>query len=155
MTLALVLLLVSFTINVIAAVGIVIVLLRPRPSTKRTATRLPKLEDIYNLIDPVDGRLRYVGRSDDVRRRINQHIRLAFTYGGLITWIHELYMQGLQPRVKVVASKLPSKDARVAESQNIEELVRAGEKLFNKQLINPAYEMTRRILIEMPEPQKE
>ena len=110
--------------------------------------------DAYTLIDPINGSIKYVGITDNVRRRIDQHIRLAFTYGGLITWIHELYMQGLQPRAKIIASGIPSKDARATESQFIEEYIRAGEKLLNRQLANPSFEMTRRILIEGPEPQR-
>jgi hypothetical protein len=108
--------------------------------------------DAYTLIDPINGGIKYVGITDNVRRRIDQHIRLAFTYGGLITWIHELYMQGMHPRVKVVASGLPSKDARAVEGRLIEEYIKAGEKLFNRQLVNPGYEMTRRIVIEKSEP---
>src|SRR5260221_649647 len=112
------------------------------------------ISDTFTLIDPINGSIKYVGITDNVRRRIDQHIRLAFTYGGLITWIHELYMQGLQPRAKIIASGIPSKDARATESQFIEEYIRAGEKLLNRQLANPSFEMTRRILIEGPEPQR-
>lgn len=145
------LLLASVTVNVVIAIVAVIVSLRSKPSAKRIAIRPPKTMDAYTLIDPINGHIKYVGITDNVRRRIDQHIRLAFTYGGLITWIHELYMQGMHPRVKVVASGLPSKDARAVEGQLIEEYIKAGEKLFNRQLVNPSYEMTRRIIIEKPE----
>jgi hypothetical protein len=148
------LLLASFTVNIVIAIVVVIVSLRPKPLAKRVAVRLPKTMDAYTLIDPINGSIKYVGITHNVRRRIDQHIRLAFTYGGLITWIHELYMQGLQPRAKIIASGIPSKDARATESQFIEEYIRAGEKLLNRQLANPSFEMTRRILIEGPEPQR-
>ena len=36
----------------------------------------------------------------------------------------------------------------------IHSYIRAGEKLLNRQLANPSFEMTRRILIEGPEPQR-
>ena len=152
MTLLLALLLASFTVNVVIAIIVVVVPLRSRRPTKRIAISTPGTEDIYTLIDPDDGRVRYVGRSNDVRRRTDQHIRLAFTYGALITWIHELYMRGLQPRVKIVKSGLATQDARIAESQLIEDCVRAGEKLLNRQLASPGFEMSRRIIIEKPEP---
>lgn len=47
----------------------------------------PRTVDIYTLIDPTDGHVKYVGRSDNVRRRINQHIQQAFAFVGMSTWI--------------------------------------------------------------------
>lgn len=153
-----VLLTVSVTINVLFIIVIVFALLRSRPparsttvATVQTVTLPPRTVEIYTLIDPTNGRVKYVGYSDNVRRRINQHLHKAFSSDAMALWIQELYEQGLQPRVKVVASGVSFKDALAVESQFIAEYIRAGEKLFNKEAARPSSELMRRILIEGPD----
>jgi DNA-binding XRE family transcriptional regulator len=59
-----------------------------------------KTRQIYALIDPRDGTVRYVGVSKEVQTRLAQHIRE--TQNAKREWLSELKESGLSPEVEVL-----------------------------------------------------
>jgi hypothetical protein len=153
---------ISLTLNVVFVGVIITALFRSKSSSStvssvnvtmrseisRPAPAPPKAVDIYALVDPNDGRIKYVGQSVDVQKRISYHLREALISGAKSKWLFELYTQGQLPTVKIVASGLPSNQARTFEKQYIRECISRGEKLFNKESINIVPEAMNRIQIE-------
>jgi GIY-YIG catalytic domain len=110
----------------------------------------PKTVDIYTFIDPNTNRVKYVGQSVDVQKRIGQHIRDAITSGAKAKWILDLHAQGQLPIVRIVASGLAKKEANTFEKRLIRDYISSGEKLLNRESLNPVPEIMNRIQIEGP-----
>ena len=59
---------------------------------------------IYGLADPRDGRIRYIGKANDVAKRVRQHLRETRRRYPLYRWIAELRTLGLVPTASVLAT---------------------------------------------------
>lgn len=57
---------------------------------------------IYALLDPFDGRVRYIGKSQDVERRFSSHIGDADKIGKKAEWIGDCIFRGKQPIMKTL-----------------------------------------------------
>ena len=57
---------------------------------------------VYLLRDPISGIVRYVGKSVNVERRISQHWVSRSTPSRLSSWLLELDLQGMRPRVDII-----------------------------------------------------
>jgi predicted GIY-YIG superfamily endonuclease len=57
---------------------------------------------IYALIDPRDGALRYIGVSNNVNRRLAQHCRDTSKHTPKGRWLAELQQQGLTPELEII-----------------------------------------------------
>jgi hypothetical protein len=108
---------------------------------------------IYGLCDPETGELRYVGRTDDVRRRFAVHLSAARTSGHksrCAAWIKSLLLQGKEPEVDVL-DYVPADQAHHMEREYIA-LWRylIGDRLTNLTdggdgLLNPSPEVRARM----------
>ncbi|MBT3259655.1 MAG: GIY-YIG nuclease family protein [Deltaproteobacteria bacterium] len=74
---------------------------------------------IYLLIDPASGIIRYVGCSKNPKSRIRQHIKESMERQNTQKkkWIHALAQKGQHPRLDVVAQIYDKAEARVKESE--------------------------------------
>lgn len=87
---------------------------------------------IYGLIDPRSGEIRYVGKANDVQRRLREHLKPCALKANThkINWIKSLLLIGLQPD----AVTLDTVDVDVSsESEQawITKLLKAGLPLTN------------------------
>lgn len=57
---------------------------------------------IYGLVDPRDGRIRYVGKTRNLQGRIRKHLRGIETGKARSCWIEELRILGMKPSVTVL-----------------------------------------------------
>lgn len=57
---------------------------------------------IYALIDPRDGRVRYIGKAKDAQKRLKGHMRETRRRSPLYSWIASLKKQGLQPSCEIL-----------------------------------------------------
>lgn len=85
---------------------------------------------IYHLIDTA-GRVRYVGKTNNPARRLEQHLSQKNAGRHLRNWIHSLHRIGAAPRMVVVRECSPD-EWQQAEREEINRLRRAGAKLCNK-----------------------
>jgi hypothetical protein len=91
-----------------------------------------KLWSVYVLLDPRDGEARYVGVSQDVRRRFNAHMSTAkrgLNMYNVTRWIGGLLKRGLTPILCVVETGIS--DWVQAEKGWIAHLKHAGCRLVN------------------------
>lgn len=95
-------------------------------------------EDIYELADPRDGKIHYVGRSVDGRKRWKSHQSglLSSSNQKMVAWLIELKRNKLKP-VFIHVNNVKSEDAAMAEREHIEKRLREGCELFNIQF-NPS-----------------
>lgn len=63
---------------------------------------------IYALIDPRTGRIRYVGKTVDLKKRLKAHLR-ANEKGPKDRWIRRLQEKDLEPKVEVLEKCAESK----------------------------------------------
>lgn len=72
----------------------------------RTPDEIPlNLENvIYALIDPVSGKIRYVGKAANLRRRIKRHLTITNLRGAThkVLWLNKLLALGLVPTIKIL-----------------------------------------------------
>lgn len=63
-----------------------------------------KTATIYGLLDPRTAKIRYVGKTNDLKRRLYQHIRgrTDQKMTPVRAWIKSLVGQGLEPRMVVI-----------------------------------------------------
>ena len=106
---------------------------------------------VYTLIDPNTNKVKYVGQSVDIQKRISQHMRDAITSGAKAKWLIDLHDQGQLPNVRIVASGLTRNEANTLEKRLIREYINDGEKLLNKEALKVVPEIMNRIQIEGPE----
>lgn len=81
---------------------------------------------VYALIDPREGRARYVGQSVNPAVRLEAHLASSCNQG-LALWLSELKAAGLAPELRMLESG-PREDATSMESKWIEAF---GDDLLN------------------------
>ena len=87
----------------------------------------------YQLVDPRDNTIRYVGLSSAVLNRFAEHV----LSGGRVNkvkaqWIEELKQAGLLPTLQVLETNIPSLDeARCKEARWISHIQASGAQLTN------------------------
>lgn len=105
----------------------------PPATTSTTRSRTDTLATkgtIYTLTDPRDESIRYVGQTKrNLHRRLTEHLTHA-TNPAMRVWIHGLALQGLVPRIDVIAEpKL--EHIKEEETRQIQRHAEAGHKIFN------------------------
>ena len=73
---------------------------------------------VYCLVDPFDGKIRYVGKSKSPRSRLSAHMKESKVRQNTAkkTWIHGLLKKGTFPKLEVVAETYDPVEARTMES---------------------------------------
>lgn len=61
----------------------------------------PTTAEIYELIDPRDGSVRYIGKATDSQKRLKSHLRETRRVTPLYQWIAKLRGLGMAPTVRV------------------------------------------------------
>lgn len=85
---------------------------------------------IYTLTDPRDGRIRYVGQTkQDPLGRLAGHLASA-SNPAMRVWLNALALQGLTPRIDVIASPLLGRMDE-EEQRQIRRHADTGHRLFN------------------------
>jgi len=96
---------------------------------------LAKQYQIYALIDPRDQAIRYVGVSNDVKRRFYEHLQCFGIGQQERHWIEELRQLGLSPLIQILETIQISANQREAaykrERYWINEMLRRGHLLLN------------------------
>lgn len=89
---------------------------------------------VYALIDPVDGRIRYVGKSSEPRERLTTHIREARRGGPLHSrrWIASVLKNQKTPELMLLAICESNDEANVEERWWIAKLTAQGADLTNR-----------------------
>lgn len=99
--------------------------------SQATASRsAAPVKTIYALVDPRDGRPRYVGQSRNALRRLREHGKAD---GPVQRWIAELKVGRQSPRVMTL-EEVRSEDANLRERFWIASFARDGHELLNRQL---------------------
>lgn len=98
----------------------------------KSTDQAPRPVEIYVLIDPRDGLIRYVGKSTCAQRRFNQHLKETRRDYPVYRWIAKLRSEGLAPLLKIerVCGQNDWKDA--------EREVIARERAASRKLLNVA-----------------
>lgn len=78
---------------------------------------------IYGLIDPRDGRIRYVGKADDVKRRLTEHVSKRKEMTHKRSWIVHLSCLGLKPEV-IILDIVPESGWQTWEREWIADLMK-------------------------------
>lgn len=85
---------------------------------------------IYALIDPRDGKIRYIGKTTQtILNRLAGHIAQP-TNPAMRVWINSLSLQGLTPRIEAVTTA-PLEALDVEEQRQIRRHARQGHRLLN------------------------
>lgn len=95
------------------------------------ANNYPVEEEIYELKDPRDGQIHYVGRSVDVWQRWYQH-QSSPQRGRMAEWIKDLKRNKLSPVLNVVC-RVRQELAKAAEAEQIQKRISDGCDLYNMQ----------------------
>jgi hypothetical protein len=87
---------------------------------------------IYSLTDPRDGRVRYVGKTNDIRIRLSNHVSQALHYrkrNHRVNWIRSLVEGGQLPVLSILEEG--AGDWAAAEKKWIARFRQAGYELVN------------------------
>jgi hypothetical protein len=116
---------------------------------------------IYVLVDPETERVRYVGRTDNPRRRFNDHCSInknTVVNEPLQDWILGLRSKGLKPTLKIV-EETTSELAPAIERMYISDHIRKGDPILNNpykvkkvtpdEAVNRAYIAVRSLLFNV------
>lgn len=96
-----------------------------------TSKRKPAKAEIYALIDPRDGAVRYIGKANDSAKRLKSHIRDARREARrtpVYAWIRKIVSMGMMPSFRVLET---TDDWKEAERRHIAEARARGERLLN------------------------
>lgn len=95
-----------------------------------TAKRKPATKsEIYALIDPRDGAIRYIGKANDSAKRLKSHIRDARRRRTPVyDWLNKLMAMGLAPSVVILET---CEDWIEAEKRHIAQARAQGMRLLN------------------------
>jgi hypothetical protein len=75
-----------------------------------------KLHSVYALVDPRKSEVRYIGASCNIDRRYSQHISdRDKSNQGKQSWIDELKIQGLRPKLIILESGLEKARSLIRE----------------------------------------
>lgn len=92
---------------------------------------------IYKLIDPITNEVRYIGQSDNIMRRFNEHISSSCNENSnsynthKSCWIRKIKSKGLLPIIEVVEECDNLKQSNIRERYYIEKLTNDGYRLTN------------------------
>ncbi len=87
---------------------------------------------IYALVDPRDNKIRYVGRTIEAKRRLQQHLQEVAVNKKKSQWLRELKQLGIIPRMEILESmKCEAIDAERRETDWIRYLLDQGTPLTN------------------------
>jgi hypothetical protein len=92
---------------------------------------------IYKLIDPETNDIRYIGQTDNIKRRYNDHVSSSFnensdcynTYKA--RWIRKLKSKDLLPLIEIIEECVDVIESNIREKYYIEKLTNEGYKLTN------------------------
>lgn len=94
---------------------------------------------IYGLIDPRDGKMRYVGQT---KQRVA--VRIRGTYAPRVrAWMTELLDAGLTPLSVALRENVPVADLLAVEAEEITRIIAEGGALLNEQVTARGREMLR------------
>jgi len=124
--------------------------LQPKPKTRTTiATRRKDAPGwVYEFVDPDTGATVYVGQSDNVEKRVDQHLRASMSAGLFYMWIADLVQQGKRPIVRKVVQGNGSNELKRLEQEHTNKLLAKGAKLFNQRVSESSYRLARYVTIE-------
>jgi hypothetical protein len=92
---------------------------------------------IYKLIDPSNNEIRYIGQTDDIKRRYNDHISSSMnensdsydTYKA--RWVRKLKLSGLLPIIEIVEECDSLEQSNIRERYYVSKLTNEGCRLTN------------------------
>jgi len=87
---------------------------------------------IYGLRCPLRGEIRYVGKSDDPKRRLRAHLGLRNPRHPKDCWIKGLVAKGLEPELVILREVADGDDWTKAEQDEIAAALARGLSLFNR-----------------------
>lgn len=98
---------------------------------------------VYGLIDPRSGELRYIGKTQNLARRLRQHLQTselrANTYK--VHWLRELLTEGLRPTVMILEEAHEGANLNDSEKELIEYFRSLGyyrRRIRRSQILNLA-----------------
>lgn len=95
---------------------------------------------IYKLIDPSNNEIRYIGQTDDIKRRYNDHISSSMnensdsydTYKA--RWVRKLKLSGLLPIIEIVEECDSLEQSNIRERYYVSKLTNEGCRLTNSSI---------------------
>ena len=95
---------------------------------------------IYKLIDPSNNEIRYIGQTDDIKRRYNYHISSSMnensdsydTYKA--RWVRKLKLSGLLPIIEIVEECDSLEQSNIRERYYVSKLTNEGCRLTNSSI---------------------
>lgn len=103
---------------------------------------------IYEWYDHATDEVRYIGTtSTHIEQRTKGHLREAFKERAFYDWLREQFDAGTLPGVREVDLAPNRPEAELKEQQHIQDAIRAGHRLFNKEAGSNASLMFYRMLI--------
>lgn len=85
---------------------------------------------IYVLKDPITNKIRYVGKTNDLKSRLNCHLYHKDTNKHKVSWIKKLRKQKLKPIIEAVR-EVTVDDWKIWEKYYIKKYTEDGFKLLN------------------------
>jgi hypothetical protein len=103
---------------------------------------------IYTLSDPIDGSIRYVGKTKNAESRYNAHLVAIRGEGSLDkrNWVKSLRGQGLKPIFTIIEEGLSRDQAYVKEKYWIRHHIEKGANLYNQIGIKPSSQEIMRLI---------
>lgn len=92
---------------------------------------------IYKLIDPITKEIRYIGQTDNLKRRFNDHLSSSTNINSASynthksCWIRKLINNGYEPIMEIVDSCETLEQSNLLEKMYIEDFVEQGFRLTN------------------------
>ncbi len=93
--------------------------------------------EIYALVDPDDGTIRYVGASVNPKQRLQNHRGLGVGSEEKHVWLSDLKARGKKPKIRILDT-CPTENRKEVENQWILKMLADGHKLYN--VIYPGYD---------------
>lgn len=99
----------------------------PGPDLEANSVKI----EIYALLDPRDGAIRYIGKANSAAKRIKTHLQDSTRRNTPVyCWIRKLVGLGLAPRIEVLRT-VQRNDWPQAEREEIANARERGERLLN------------------------
>ena len=92
---------------------------------------------IYSLSDPITNEIRYIGQTNDIKRRYNGHLSSSINKNNKqynthkCSWIRKLLTNNLTPIISIVETVNTLEESNIRENFYIEKLTNEGAKLTN------------------------
>lgn len=103
---------------------------------------------IYEWYIPETDEIKYIGStSQNFEKRTRDHLNEAFKFREFYEWIRARYDEGELPGVRQVDVAPDSREAHGKEQQHIQDAIRAGHRLFNKEARTSSSLMFNRMLL--------